>query len=166
MDTLYLFVWFLSRLFLNTKQILTKLPQRKETESLNIQTGAHDLIPDNKAVGFLTQRLLLQAAAITWEPETFQAQFLDVSVFPFAALTLVSLRPFFVSSRNVLPREERCVTRKTRRWRLLCPVIVADYEAVTIEMKPLRRYFHKMLLIFQYCRRINCHRSLKIQVSN
>ena len=37
------------------KQILTKLPQRNETERLNIHTaGAHDLIWDNKAEGFLT----------------------------------------------------------------------------------------------------------------
>ena len=37
------------------KQILTKLPQRIETERLNIQTaGAYDLIWDNKAEGFLT----------------------------------------------------------------------------------------------------------------
>ena len=36
-------------------QILTKLPQRIETERLNIHTaGAHDLIWDNKAEGFLT----------------------------------------------------------------------------------------------------------------
>lgn len=36
-------------------QILTKLPQRIETERLNIHTaGAHDLIWDNKAEFFLT----------------------------------------------------------------------------------------------------------------